>query len=311
MMKTYALILMTLLACTASADVLTFDDVTTGQVIYVPEGYGGFSWDWFGVVHQSVYPGSGYENAVVSGEYAAFNILAEIASVGGEVFDFNGVYLTAAWREGLNILVEGWRDGVLVYESTVVVDAYEPTWCSFNYIGIDTLVFESFGGVDIMPGTAFVGPHFAMDDFTFNEPMLIPAAVNILADKLNVKGGGKLSVVIAGSAELDVNAIDALSLEILGVRPDKSSYADVSTVLENVDGCGGAIAGSDGLLDLILKFDKAAVVNAIGCVNDGEILQLTLTGLLQDGTPIEGSDCIEVMNKGKCNQVMVQGKRKR
>jgi hypothetical protein len=302
MMKTYVLILMTMLACTASADVLTFDDVTTNQVIFVPQGYGGFSWDWFGIVHQSAYPGSGYENAVVSGEYAAFNISAEVAAVGGEVFDFNGVYLTAAWREGLNILVEGWRDGALVYESTVVVDAYEPTWCSFNYIGIDTVVFESFGGVDIMPGTFFVGPHFAMDDFTFNEPTLIPVAVDIQPDKLNVKSKGKLSVVIAGSAELDVNAIDTLSLEMLGVRPRKSCYQDVTMVTAGTDACNMAIEGPDGYMDLVLQFDRVPLVKAIGQVNDGDIILLTLTGWLQDETPLEGSDCIEIIKRGKCRR---------
>ncbi len=299
-MKKYALILMVLLACTTHAEVLTFDDVTTSQLIYVPEGYGGFSWDWFAIVHQSVYPGSGYEQAVVSGEYAAFNLMAEIASIEGAVFDFNGVYLTAAWREGLNILVEGWRGGVMLYATTVVVDAYGPTWCEFNYLGIDTLVFESFGGVDIAPGTPFVGPHFAMDDFTFNEtlPALIPVAVDIQPDKLNVKSNGKLPVVIAGSAELDVNAIDVASLEILGVRPEKSSFEDAVTAVCS-DGCGCVTEGPDGYLDLVLKFDRQALIKAMGFVNDGDIVVLTLTGFLQDDTALEGSDCIEILKKGK------------
>jgi hypothetical protein len=300
-MKRYALILVTICSTIGYADVLTFDDVTTSQYTLIPNGYGGFDWDWFGVVHQSVYPGSGYENAVVSGEYAGFNVLGEVASLNGEVFDFNGVYLTAAWREGLNITVSGYLDGVLMYESTVTVDAYEPAWFDFNYMGIDSLVFESWGGTDIMPDSIYVGPHFAMDDFTFNEIIMMPVALDIMPgacpNKVNVKAKGKLNIAIAGSAELDVYAIDALSLEISGVLPVKGHYADVTTPAAGSCGCG--LAEADGYDDLVLQFDRQAIIESLGNVKDGDEIILTLTGSLQDGTLIEGSDCVLIMKKGK------------
>jgi hypothetical protein len=52
--------------------------------------------------------------------------------------------------------------------------------------------------------------------------------------------------------------------------------------------------GPDGYLDLTLKFKTQEIVEAIGDVNDGDILPLELTGVSFDETPIEGADCILV-----------------
>ncbi|GAI33112.1 unnamed protein product, partial [marine sediment metagenome] len=52
-------------------------------------------------------------------------------------------------------------------------------------------------------------------------------------------------------------------------------------------------------LDLTLKFETQEIVNALGEVNDGDVLALTLTGVLYDETPIEGADCILVRGKFK------------
>jgi hypothetical protein len=50
---------------------------------------------------------------------------------------------------------------------------------------------------------------------------------------------------------------------------------------------------------LTLKFDTREIAAVLGEVTDGEVLELTLTGELTDGTPIEGKDCIIVISKGK------------
>ena len=57
--------------------------------------------------------------------------------------------------------------------------------------------------------------------------------------------------------------------------------------------------GPDGELDLVLKFDKEAVVAFLGAVNDGDCVELTLTGKLLDGTPISGSDHVLIRKKSK------------
>lgn len=96
------------------------------------------------------------------------------------MFTFNGVYLTAAWREDLNIRVGGYLGATQVYSTTVVVDPWAPTWFDFNYTGIDRLVLASSGGTN--PGLNGDGTHFVMDDFTFNEDVIPePATVSLLA----------------------------------------------------------------------------------------------------------------------------------
>ena len=49
----------------------------------------------------------------------------------------------------------------------------------------------------------------------------------------------------------------------------------------------------------MLKFDTQEIVEELGELNDGEVLPLILTGVDIDGTPIEGSDCVVIIQKGK------------
>ncbi|MCK4628076.1 MAG: hypothetical protein KAT56_03675 [Sedimentisphaerales bacterium] len=156
-------------------DVLDFDDVLAVNG-YIPDGYGGFGWVNFGVVRGDGVPGSGYDTGTVSGDYVALNAFANTASiVNDETFDFEGAYLTAAWRNGLNITVKGYSGDSLEYEyaTTVVVDTTGPTWfdADGNYDGINRLEFDSFGGKDVFLNRS--GEHFAMDNFEFT-----PSAVH-------------------------------------------------------------------------------------------------------------------------------------
>lgn len=158
-------------------DVLDFDDVLAGSG-YIPDGYGGLDWANFGVVCGDCIPGSGFDAGTVSGDYVAFNAWAEAASItSGNKFDFDGAYLTAAWRNGLNITVAGYENDSLLYSTTVVVDTTGPTWFDADdkYNGIDRLEFDSFGGTDVFLNSS--GEHFAMDDFEFTRsaPIVNPS----------------------------------------------------------------------------------------------------------------------------------------
>lgn len=54
----------------------------------------------------------------------------------------------------------------------------------------------------------------------------------------------------------------------------------------------------DGFLDLALKFDKRAIFAALGSVSDGDVVELTVTGQLLDGTAFNASDCVRILIKG-------------
>lgn len=150
----------------AQAIVLTFDDVSNTSGNYIYKGYGGFNWDNFYVVNRTVWPESGFDTGVVSGNYVAYNAWGSPALVSSSLFDFNGAYLTAAWNNGLSVVVEGLKNETSLYSKTVVVDTTSPTWFDFNFLGIDQLKFSSSGGVDAGWGW---GKNFVMDNFTINE----------------------------------------------------------------------------------------------------------------------------------------------
>lgn len=119
---------------------------------------------------------------------------------------------------------------------------------------------------------------------------------------LNVKSKGVLPVAILGSGDFDVTTIDPASIVLEGVPAIRSNFEDVATPVTDGNECECTEEGPDGYLDLTLKFETQAIVEAIGNVNDGDVLPLTLEGVLLEEfteTPIRGEDCIVVRGKFK------------
>ncbi|KPJ66746.1 MAG: hypothetical protein AMJ43_06965 [Coxiella sp. DG_40] len=131
----------------------------------------------------------------------------------------------------------------------------------------------------------------------------IPASIDIkpqsCPNPLNVNSKGVLPVAILGSEDLDVTTIDVASILLAGVDSIRSNYEDVAAPVSNGEECECTTEGPDGYLDLTLKFETRQVVDALGEVTDGDVLPLTLTGMLFDETAIEGVDCIVVVGKFK------------
>jgi len=50
---------------------------------------------------------------------------------------------------------------------------------------------------------------------------------------------------------------------------------------------------------LLVKFDATTVIATFDEVNNGDVLTLTLTGELDDGTPFVGYDDVVILKKGK------------
>ena len=133
---------------------------------------------------------------------------------------------------------------------------------------------------------------------------------------LNVRSRGVLPVAILGSEVFDVRDIDTRTIRLssdgteLEVRPIRGRYEDVSTSFEGeLYDCQGA---PDGLEDLILKFRTQDVVRAIGKVNHGEEVVLTITGTLVDQiTEFEGTDSVKIIKKRKKNKYPKKNKRRK
>lgn len=117
---------------------------------------------------------------------------------------------------------------------------------------------------------------------------------------LNTGSKGVVPVAILGTAELDVTTIDPATITLEGVSPLRWSIEDVATPLVDGEECDCNTAGPDGFDDLTLKFKTQELVNAIGSVNDRDVISLTLLGNLKEEfapIPIEGTDCVIVLAK--------------
>ncbi len=140
------------------------------------------------------------------------------------------------------------------------------------------------------------------ETYPFLRPILKPTQVAVdikprsCPNPLNLASKGILPVAILGSEGFDVSQIDAASVRLAGVAPIRSSYEDVATPVSDGNECDCTTEGPDGYTDLTLKFRTQEIVeelvNAQGELADGEVLVLTLMGVLSDQTPIEGADCI-------------------
>ncbi|MEH1864169.1 MAG: PEP-CTERM sorting domain-containing protein [Nostoc sp.] len=167
--------------------VLTFDDLdvtTEFDGNQIPNGYGGLNWDNFYYLTTPTYQinPSGYIFGTVSSPNVAYNLFGDPAtvssvSIDGGQFDFNSVYLTAAWSNGLNILVEGFSDGITKYATTVTVDTTSPTQFNFDFLDIDSLKFTSSGGINA--GYEGAGTQIVLDNFTYNSKT-VPEPTSIL-----------------------------------------------------------------------------------------------------------------------------------
>jgi WD40 repeat protein len=118
-------------------------------------------------------------------------------------------------------------------------------------------------------------------------------------NRLNVKSKGVLPVAILGSEDFNVNTIDVVSIRLAGIAPIRSSYEDVAAPVLYDDECNCTAEGPDGFIDLVLKFETQAIVEALGAVEDGDEWILELTGTLHDETEIVGEDCIIIRAKQK------------
>ena len=163
-------------APTRSQILVTFDDFDLSHShaysTNIPNGYQGLNWTNFGVVNPVLMSNAltysvGYGYGMISPSNVAYNAFGSPAEIDarGTNFDFLSAYLTAAWNSNLNIEVEGFRDTNLVYDQTKIVSPFGPTLFTFNYLDIDRLYFNSFGGEPAFGAGS--EENFAMDNFMF------------------------------------------------------------------------------------------------------------------------------------------------
>ena len=114
---------------------------------------------------------------------------------------------------------------------------------------------------------------------------------------INLRRNGVIPTAILGTADFDVNDIDISTITLEGVSPELSDYSDVATPYEPIvdkpleSGACNTLE-SDGFMDLTLKFNAQAVIQALGDVSRDDVIKVKVKGQLLDGTDFEGEDII-------------------
>ncbi|NIO27667.1 MAG: T9SS type A sorting domain-containing protein [Candidatus Latescibacteria bacterium] len=110
--------------------------------------------------------------------------------------------------------------------------------------------------------------------------------------------GGVMPAAIVGREDFDVTDVDVSTLLLEGVSPLRCDLEDVTIPVAEGDDCACTTGGPDGLVDLTLKFSQQEIAQSISPAEDGDVIVLTVTGALFDGTPFEASDCVKIMSMG-------------
>lgn len=240
---------------------------------------------------------------------------------------FDNVGTTTGVRLTGTITFDGPILGVITQDSTLWASDYlgnanvtYPASGSFLYRGIE----QGTGGVGDYPSrnwnnqdTISISGNTLTLNLQCNNVLdqlrviteYVPSEIDIYVDikpqscpnPLNVGSGGVVSVAILGTEAFYVTQVDPATVLLEGVSPLRWSVEDVATPYtgEMVDCMSGTTEGPDGFADLVFKFDKQELVNAIGEVSDGDCLLLTLTGQLFDTTDISGSDFVRIIDNTK------------
>jgi hypothetical protein len=153
-------------------------------------------------------------------------------------------------------------------------------WC--ETYELDNMVYSGVCPVDIRPGSC--------------------------PNPFNTKSKGVLPVAVLGTEDFDVTTVDPATIKLTregyeaGVSPLRWSYEDTATPFEG-ELCECHDLNGDGHVDLTLKFDTQEVKGTLHLDGEaGNTVPLLLTGSLKEeagGTPIEGSDCVWVVQTGK------------
>jgi hypothetical protein len=173
----------------AQATVIGFDDLGGNQQL-TPSGYNGLEWNNIYVLdatNPNFIP-SGYNNGLVSSNNVAFNGFGGPASfftADQSNFTLSSMFLTGAWNDLLDVLIEGYDNGNFVVNSLLTVSSLTATNFVFNWTGIDEVRISTSGGVD-NPLYSGAGTHVAIDNISIDgpSPVPVPAALPLLLSAL-------------------------------------------------------------------------------------------------------------------------------
>jgi hypothetical protein len=291
--------------------VLTFE----GQAGFVSglTTYGGLIWTGFNALNNSPTLNGlhgGYNTGAVSGTTVAYNGPGVDSGQPSDItlpmpFTFNSAYLTAAYNNGLNVVVEGWSAGDLLYTTSLTLGPDAATFHEFDYIGIDDLRFYSSGG-SRSPNVTYggSGDYVVVDDFAYT-PAATAVTPSVSLTTVNAAYTGaafdtaNLTTVVtpaaAAGSVLYVFYSDAAGQNAIATPVNAGAYFVqaffTSSSSDDTDGKSGivsfTIAKADASFNVMpysgtydgFAHNITAVATGVG--SDGDLSSLVTVGLSQ------------------------------
>jgi hypothetical protein len=175
----------------ASAAVLTFDDVDPSDAdVVIPNGYGGLNWSNFETLDPVAggVENNGYLAGTTSGTFVAFTTYGMPGSISASTpFDLIGGNFTGAWRDGLQLTITGFRNGIQEHTTTLTLQSTAYLAALLGWHGVDLVTFSAVGGVNHGYATGD-GTQFAIDDLHVASTPT-PGSLLLMVTGLGVLGG--------------------------------------------------------------------------------------------------------------------------
>jgi hypothetical protein len=136
----------------ATAAVITFD--TLSSFVPVPDGYASLNWSGWFALNVPDYPyTSGYQNGLISSPNIIYQEDSCCDSINGPgkfssttPFTLNSFYVTAAWKNDLQVTVTGLLNGVVEDTATLSISTAAATLEVFNWSNINAVGLSASGG---------------------------------------------------------------------------------------------------------------------------------------------------------------------
>jgi hypothetical protein len=272
----------------ALAETITFDDLDPFYSQEAPiSDYAGLTWKNFYSMNVSArYASSyatGYFAGMVSAPFVAYNSNGDVAEFSADTpFTFVSASLAAAWLDGLEITVEGYLDSTLVESRIVKVSPTASQLFTFDYKGVNRVVFTPSGGTPLK-GFTGSGTFFVMDnlEIAYDDPESTSITIDIKPgdgpNAINPSSKGVTPVAILTTGSFNATTVDPMMVRF---GPDMAP--SLKAALEDANG--------DGQLDMVLFFQTRRT--GISCGDTSATLRV----IDPDGQVLmEGTDSIRTV----------------
>jgi hypothetical protein len=186
-----AILASTASAGSASAEILTFDDVSVSSYQAIPNAYHGLTFNSFAFIGPA-FGASGYRNGVVSGANSACGCAADDGRLyssitGTSAFSVDSGFFTSAWNNGATLSITGLLNGAVLYTSSTILNATGPTFINLGFNGINEARFAISGGTSARIGSG-AGNYFAVDNLSVNGAVPEPATWGMMIAGFGMMG---------------------------------------------------------------------------------------------------------------------------